>query len=147
MAAIDTGTTLIGAPTDAVNAIWAAVPGSQKLTGNRAGFFAFRTWPHLPTEHHVVIDRARVCLYLACSTTLSVSLAFGGKSWPISNADLNLGQLGQGLCMGAIFDITQGTSVQPGSGNPSWIVGDTFLVRYIVVPIVLYLGLYRDGLW
>ncbi|KAI0065993.1 acid protease [Artomyces pyxidatus] len=104
LAAIDTGTTLIGAPTDAVNAIWAAVPGSQALGGDHAGFFAY-----------------------PCKTTLAISLAFGGKSWPISNADMNLGSVGQNLCMGAIFDITQGTSVTPGSGNPSWIVGDTFL--------------------
>ncbi|KAI0038739.1 acid protease [Auriscalpium vulgare] len=104
LAAIDTGTTLVGAPTAAVNAIWGAVSGSQALSGNQAGFFSF-----------------------PCSTSLTISLAFGGKSWPISNADLNLGQLGAGQCLGAIFDITEGTSVVPGSGNPSWIVGDTFL--------------------
>lgn len=42
LAAIDTGTSLIGAPTAAVNAIWAAVPGSVPLSGEQAGFFAFR---------------------------------------------------------------------------------------------------------
>ena len=44
LAAIDTGTSYIGAPTDAVKAIWGAVPGSQALTGDQAGFFAFRTY-------------------------------------------------------------------------------------------------------
>ena len=48
-AAIDTGTTLIGAPTDAVNAIWGAVSGSEPLTGNMTGFFAFRTYSFHPT--------------------------------------------------------------------------------------------------
>ena len=44
IAAIDTGTSLIGAPTAAVNAIWGAVPGSEPLTGEQAGYFAFRTF-------------------------------------------------------------------------------------------------------
>ena len=42
LSAIDTGTTLIGGPSDAVGAIWDAVEGSQALTGQMAGFFAFR---------------------------------------------------------------------------------------------------------
>ena len=44
VAAIDTGTTLIGGPTAAVESIWGAVPGSQALDGNHAGYFAFRTF-------------------------------------------------------------------------------------------------------
>ena len=44
LAAIDTGTSLIGAPTAAVNAIWGAVSGSVPLSGEQAGFFAFRTY-------------------------------------------------------------------------------------------------------
>jgi cathepsin D len=44
IAAIDTGTTLIGGPTAAVDAIWGAVSGSQALTGNLTGYFAFRTF-------------------------------------------------------------------------------------------------------
>jgi len=43
-AAIDTGTTLIGAPTAAVNAIWGAVSGAVPLSGNMTGFWAFRTY-------------------------------------------------------------------------------------------------------
>lgn len=42
LAAIDTGTTLIAGPSDAVANIWAQVDGSQELTGNMAGFFSFR---------------------------------------------------------------------------------------------------------
>lgn len=48
LAAIDTGTTLIGAPTAAVNAIWGAVSGAVPLTGNMSGFFAFRTYTFRP---------------------------------------------------------------------------------------------------
>jgi hypothetical protein len=47
-AAIDTGTTLIGAPTAAVTAIWAAVSGSVPLTGNMTGFNAFRMYSFCP---------------------------------------------------------------------------------------------------
>ncbi|KAI0301043.1 aspartic peptidase domain-containing protein [Multifurca ochricompacta] len=104
LAAIDTGTTLIGGPTTAVNAIWSAIPGTVALSGNMAGFFAF-----------------------PCNTQLTISISFGGPSWPISLADLNLGTVSSSLCLGAIFDITQGTPIQPSDGNPSWIVGDTFL--------------------
>ena len=43
-AAIDTGTTLIGAPTAAVDAIWDAVPKSVPLTGNMTGFFSYRMY-------------------------------------------------------------------------------------------------------
>ncbi|KAI9453773.1 acid protease [Lactarius psammicola] len=110
VAAIDTGTTLIGGPTAAVNAIWGAVPGSEALDGNLAGFYAF-----------------------PCNTQLSVSMSFGGPSWPISLADMNLGSVGAGRCLGAIFDITQGTNVTPGEGNPAWIIGDTFLKNVYTV--------------
>ena len=41
LAAIDTGTTLIGGPTADVNAIWAAVPGSAAVA-DQEGFFSFR---------------------------------------------------------------------------------------------------------
>ena len=47
-AAIDTGTTLIGAPTAAVNAIWGAVSGSVALTGNMSGFYSFRMYSFSP---------------------------------------------------------------------------------------------------
>lgn len=45
MSAIDTGTTLIGGPSNDVKNIWAAVPGSAALGGQMAGFFSFRTSP------------------------------------------------------------------------------------------------------
>jgi cathepsin D len=42
LAAIDTGTTLIGGPQAAVTNVFAQIPGSQPLTGQMQGFFAFR---------------------------------------------------------------------------------------------------------
>ncbi|KAJ7097598.1 aspartic peptidase domain-containing protein [Mycena epipterygia] len=103
LTAIDTGTTALGGPTDGVNAIWAAVPGASAIRGQQ-GFFQF-----------------------PCTTSVSVTLSFGGQAWPISTQDINLGPVEQGssMCVGAIFDLSLGTNA--GSGNPSWVVGDTFL--------------------
>ncbi|KAJ7762479.1 aspartyl protease [Mycena metata] len=107
LAAIDTGTTLIGGPTADVNAIWAAIPGSSKVGATMPGYFQF-----------------------PCSTTINISIAFGGKLWPIDPADMNLGP-GQGtarsMCLGGLFDLTLGSNIEANQGNPTWVVGDTFL--------------------
>jgi cathepsin D len=150
LAAIDTGTTLIGGPTTDVAAIWAAVPGSQASQDSQ-GFFEFRaSFPFLsfplPTCHylvHCLVD-LHMTHYLACSTDVTISLSFGGKLWPISTLDMNLGKVSQGStqCLGAIFDLSMGTTIPSGSGNPSWVVGDTFLVRFIS-PFSLFQSLFR----
>ncbi|KAJ6538784.1 aspartic peptidase A1 [Mycena vulgaris] len=104
LAAIDTGTTLIGGPTDDVNTIWNAIPGSSPIR-SMPGFFQF-----------------------PCSTTVRISMSFGGKVWPIDPADMNLGPGNGGtMCLGGIFDLTLGSNIEAGSGNPTWVVGDTFL--------------------
>jgi cathepsin D len=41
-AAIDTGTTLIGGPETDVAALYAAIPGSRKMTGSYAGYYEYR---------------------------------------------------------------------------------------------------------
>ncbi|KAI0081991.1 acid protease [Panus rudis PR-1116 ss-1] len=104
LSAIDTGTTLIGGPSAGVKAIYAAIPGSQALSGSLAGFFSY-----------------------PCTTQIQVSMSFGGKLWPIDPADMNLGRIPSGQCLGGIFDLTQGSDVGSGGGNPSWVVGGTFL--------------------
>jgi hypothetical protein len=98
LAAIDTGTTLVGGPADAIAEIYANIPGAEAGTGNLEGYY---TYP--------------------CSTSVSVTMAFGGNSWPISNADFQAEQLSSSTCMGAFF------SLETGDGAPAWIVGDTFL--------------------
>ncbi|KAF5376269.1 hypothetical protein D9615_008554 [Tricholomella constricta] len=105
LSAIDTGTTLIGGPTSDVEAIWAAVPGSQPVP-TMQGFFSF-----------------------PCNTDVAVTMSFGGKSWPINTADMNLGRLAQGSsqCVGGIFDLSLGSNIVSGDGNPNWVVGATFL--------------------
>jgi hypothetical protein len=98
-AAIDTGTTLVGGPSDQIAALYAQIPGSATGTGDYEGYY---TYP--------------------CSTTVNVTLAFGGSHWAVSNADFQLNQLSGGkTCVGAFFEM------DTGSGAPGWIVGDTFL--------------------
>ncbi|KAI0633532.1 aspartic peptidase domain-containing protein [Trametes polyzona] len=103
LSAIDTGTTLVGGPSEAVEAIYAAIPGSRPVPSMQ-GFFQF-----------------------PCSTDVEVGFAFGGKTWPISTADMNLGRITATMCVGGIFDLTLGSDVSGGGGNPTWVVGDTFL--------------------
>ena len=73
------------------------------------------------------------CRRSACSTSVSVSMAFGGgQSWTINPEDFNVGQLDSRdptTCLGALFDLSQDSNIAPTDGNPDWVVGDTFLVR------------------
>ncbi|CDO69669.1 hypothetical protein BN946_scf184851.g57 [Trametes cinnabarina] len=100
-AAIDTGTTLVGGPQDVISALYDAIPGSQALTGQNSGYWAY-----------------------PCNTDVNVTLRFGSSSisWPVSKEDFQLEQASQETCVGAFFALnTSGTSA------PAWIVGDTFL--------------------
>ena len=123
LSAIDTGTTLIGGPSADVAAIYAAIPGSQAVQG-QGGFYAFRTslFSNFNCSHIY-------SCHAACTTNVSITLAFGGKAWPIKPSDMNLGRVSSGssYCAGGIFDLTAGSNIPVGSGNPSWVVGDTFL--------------------
>ena len=70
-------------------------------------------------------------------------MAFGGQSWPINPEDFNAGQISSGsnaLCLGAIFDLSLGSNNIPDSNSPTWVVGDTFLVRNLsrLVPLILH---------
>ncbi|KAL5523428.1 hypothetical protein ACEPAG_7601 [Sanghuangporus baumii] len=107
LAAIDTGTTLVAGPSTAVQSIFNEIQGSEALTGQLQGFFAF-----------------------PCDTTVTVTLNFGSRTWEISDADFNLGAIDtQGQqCLGGIFDLDAGSSIDPSnSSTPAWVIGDTFL--------------------
>ncbi|KAF8869556.1 aspartic peptidase domain-containing protein, partial [Infundibulicybe gibba] len=106
LSSIDTGTTLISGPTKDVSTIWKAVPGARRAT-DMPGFWVF-----------------------PCATVVSISLSFGSKLWPINPADMNLGRVfhmsrSRPLCLGAIVDLGKGSASRPG--DPSWVIGDTFL--------------------
>ncbi|KAG8994607.1 hypothetical protein FRB93_001522 [Tulasnella sp. JGI-2019a] len=99
LAAIDTGTTLVGGPLSAMTAIYSQIPNSQPAGSNYPGYWAY-----------------------PCSTQVNVSLTFGsGDPWSIPPSDFQLSKIGGGYCLGAFFELDLG-----GTG-PSWIIGDTFL--------------------
>jgi len=100
-AAIDTGTTLIGGPSDIVASIFAAIPGSRQMTGSYANYYEY-----------------------PCSTSIDFKITFGDFVIDITDADFNLGRYSsdQSMCTGAVFiqNMASGSPVQ-------WIVGDTAL--------------------
>lgn len=101
-AAIDTGTTLIGAPSSVVAAVYAKIANSQSLASS--GMSGYYEYP--------------------CSTVVNFSLGFGGKVYSVSDDDFNLGQTyaGSSMCVGALF------TVSTSSQSPiNWIVGASFL--------------------
>ncbi|KAL7421708.1 hypothetical protein Q5752_003478 [Cryptotrichosporon argae] len=99
--AIDTGTTLIGGPASIVAAIFAAIPGSQQMTGAYANYYEY-----------------------PCTATIALKLTFGGFAIDIADADFNLGRYSSNasMCTGAVFVQSMGSS-----SPVQWIVGDTAL--------------------
>jgi len=101
-AAIDSGTTLIIAPTSAAYNIYSNVPGAVSFGNGQYGF--------------------------PCNKVPTISLTFAGKAFPIAPADLNIGYAftsgGTQYCFGAI------TGSNVNSPNPIYVVGDTFLKSY-----------------
>ncbi|KAJ6575991.1 aspartic peptidase domain-containing protein [Mycena vulgaris] len=105
LSAIDTGTTLIGGPGVDVAAIWAAVPGATPST-SMSGFYEF-----------------------PCTTKVNITVAFGGKSWPINPADINVGNTSNNACLGAIYALSE--TVSPS--GPNWVFGIAFLKNVYTV--------------
>ncbi|WFD01054.1 cathepsin D [Malassezia yamatoensis] len=111
LVAVDTGTTLIGAPESIVEQVYAQIPNAQAASSSSEGTRGYYTFP--------------------CSQTFSVTFTFGGKGFTLNQDDLNIGQLetGSKMCGGAIFVV----DVPSGSTTPGWILGDTFLSKYYSV--------------
>lgn len=105
LAAIDTGTTLIGGPSSAVQAFYSQISGSRSASS--VGMDGYYLFP--------------------CNSNLNIQMTFGGKSWSMNTQDFNLGSYPyttSSTCLGALFDINLGSSAY---GVPQWIVGDSFL--------------------
>ncbi|KAJ1023443.1 hypothetical protein NDA16_003060 [Ustilago loliicola] len=105
LAAIDTGTTLIGGPASAIRAFYSQISGSRSAsTVGMPGYYLF-----------------------PCSSNLNIQFTFGGKSWSMNSQDFNLGSYpytNSQTCLGALFEIDLGSTQY---GVPQWIVGDSFL--------------------
>ncbi|KAK7063497.1 aspartic peptidase domain-containing protein [Favolaschia claudopus] len=98
--AFDVGTTSIFGPISIVATIWAQVPGASVAHPDFPGNYQY-----------------------PCSTTLNVSVSFGGRNWMLNPAELNggTGNLPDGQCFGAIIGFDE------AEDQPGWIFGDTFL--------------------
>jgi len=97
-AAIDTGTTLIGGPPSAIQAIFAQIPGSYPGVGDYESYWIY-----------------------PCDTRVQVQLSFGGRTWNIDPVDFKLASLQQNQCLGAFFELSMAGSA------PAWVMGDSFL--------------------
>ncbi|KAM0755529.1 acid protease [Meredithblackwellia eburnea MCA 4105] len=95
-AVIDTGTSLIGAPTSAVQEIYAQIEGSEEISlSGESGYYSY-----------------------PCSTSVNVTFTFGGVNYAISSEDFNSGYVDSRgtTCLGAVFEMT--------SSNIEWIFGE-----------------------
>jgi cathepsin D len=105
------------------------------------GFYSYRT-----SSSRSVFSLIQPCLTIpprlpnttACNSQLNVTISFGSKTWPISNADMNLGPISNnpGQCLGGVFDIDAG--MLGTRSGPGWIIGDTFLVGHL--PFQIYIS-------
>ena len=100
VAAIDTGTTLIYAPSSIADAFYQQIPGSSKASQFGDGFYQF-----------------------PCQTNARVSISFNNVNFPFAMADFNLGKTGSGssMCVGGVLGMSDGLP------NNLAIVGDEFL--------------------
>ncbi|KNZ56645.1 uncharacterized protein VP01_2356g1 [Puccinia sorghi] len=113
--AIDTGTSLIGAPTSVVAAVYAQIPGARAASGSYQGYYEF-----------------------PCSANPVMALTFGGKAYPIAADDFNVGAVDSDgkMCLGSIFAVessSTNTSGSKSSNSPAWIIGDSFLKNVYTV--------------
>jgi hypothetical protein len=97
-AILDTGTTLMVAPSAQAKAIHAQIPGSV-YTGNGA-------------------------YTIPCNTTQQLSFTFGGQAWPINSEDMIFLPVNENKLNGACISSLSGGQV--GSAN-EWLLGASFL--------------------
>ncbi|CCA68230.1 related to cathepsin d (lysosomal aspartyl protease) [Serendipita indica DSM 11827] len=97
-AAIDTGTTLIGAPTAIIDQMMTHIPGSFSGQDEYEAYFMY-----------------------PCNSSVQVQFSFGSRLWTVGPRDFKLIEFSNGTCVSSFFRLS------PGSSSPKWIIGDTFL--------------------
>jgi len=111
-AVVELGFALIGGPSAIISSIFAQIPGSQPGTGNHAGYW-----------------------FYPCGKEVSVALSFGAQYWSISPDDFRLAFISSNTCISSFvnFDANVGNT-NTNTTAPSWLIGDTFLVRFLSFP-------------
>lgn len=104
--AVDTGTTLIGAPTTVVEAIYAQIPDSSTLSSD-SGYYQF-----------------------PCTTNVNATIHLGDQEYALTSADLIAGTIDSSgeTCMGSFFSIGSDES-----DELQYILGDTFLTMVYTI--------------
>ncbi|EGG09571.1 aspartic peptidase A1 [Melampsora larici-populina 98AG31] len=101
---LDTGESILLAPSDVAKAVYSSIPGVESINDGGEELL------HLET------------FYLPCSTKVKFEMNFGGQTYEIQRDDFVLqsskGDIDDNLCLGAV----SGTSL-----FDSWVVGDIFL--------------------
>ncbi|KAJ7033748.1 aspartic peptidase domain-containing protein [Mycena alexandri] len=110
----------ISGPAPDVAAIWAAVPDAVPSV-THPGYYQFRVSPSNPTRVVFITEGPK-----ACSTTVNVSISFGGRLWPMNPVDMNIGpsEIGGSQCLGAIYSSSNATHT---NGTANWIFGTAFM--------------------
>lgn len=110
--AIDTGTSLIGAPTSIVSAVYAQITGAKAASGSYQGYYEF-----------------------PCSANPVLTLTFGGKAYSLAPDDFNVGAVDSDgkMCLGSIFAVDSSSTNKTSSTAPAWIIGDSFLKNVYTV--------------
>ena len=105
IAAVDTGTTLIGGPAALVKAIYANIPNAKPAPENVLGGRGYYVFP--------------------CKQSFKLELTLGGKAFTLDSATLNIGAISTkgDQCASALFIADNDAS----AGMPGWILGDAFL--------------------
>ncbi|KAH7107915.1 acid protease [Auriculariales sp. MPI-PUGE-AT-0066] len=99
-AAIDTGTTLVGAPPDWVAQFYSLIPGAVKGTDSWSAYYLY-----------------------PCDTNIKLSFTFGSKTWTVSEADFKIQQVTKTMCAGGLFGLDTGS----GTNSPAFVIGALFL--------------------
>jgi cathepsin D len=103
-AVIDTGTTLIIGDAASVETLYNSIPGSERMD---TGFYTGMSISLCPN-----LLVLKYCYSVPCSSIPSVSLTFGGRSFPISESTFNLGRVNaeSSMCVTAIVGGNVGSS-------------------------------------
>ncbi|EKM60381.1 uncharacterized protein PHACADRAFT_203594 [Phanerochaete carnosa HHB-10118-sp] len=98
---IDSGTTIMYGPPNAVQSFYAAIPGSAEYDSDQR----FYSYP--------------------CDSPPTVGFNWGGKTWEITEDNFNLGETesGSGQCIGTLA----AASKSLGLGDNTWLLGDAFM--------------------
>lgn len=99
----DSGTSLIGAPSDVTNSLYAAISGAQQFGDPQSGQFVF-----------------------PCTKQVKLSFTFGGQQYQVDPQDFNAGAVDRSgsMCLGAVF------AMDTGGSMPNFIVGDSLMKSY-----------------